>query len=363
MWVRAVPEAKDVVLTIDRWNARPPSGPRLTAMGAVEHDKLTAEPLGWSVDEHLRIIAVAPQLADLISLDGGQLEGQPITRIFRLEDSDDGAMPLLDALASRSGFSGQRVSLRGNGMRLLLDGEVIPGPGGGFAGFEGSAAVVDGESGSSRPVLDGAIQVALRSPLDSIVRSAEQMIGHSEAPVRQEYAAYAADIATAARHLLSVIRSLAEHSGRAGGSRIDVAALTSEAVGLVESAAKERSILIGVQPADMVLAHGESRSVVQVLVNLIGNAVRHSAPGTGITISFENSGGSVRVHVADEGPGIAPEHQQRIFEPFETVKPGGDGIGLGLAIARRLARGMGGDIELKSAPGDGARFTLVLPAA
>jgi signal transduction histidine kinase len=363
MWVRAVPEDNDVILTIDRWTARPPSGPRLTAMGAVEHDKLDAEPLGWSVDEHLRIVAIAPQLANLISSQGEQFEGQPITRIFRLEDSDDGAMPLLDALATRSSFSGQRVSIRGSGARLMLDGQVVPGPDGEFGGFEGSAVALDGEGGSARPVLDGAIQVALRSPLDSIVRSAERMIGHAEAPVRQEYAAYATDIATAARHLLSVIRSLAEHSGRPGGNTIDLAALTSEAVGLVESAAKERSILIGVQPAEMLLAHGESRSVVQVLVNLIGNAVRHSAPGTGVTISFENSGGSVRIHVADEGPGIAPEHQRRIFEPFETVKPGGDGIGLGLAIARRLARGMGGEIELKSVPGDGARFTLVLPAA
>ena len=85
-------------------------------------------------------------------------------------------------------------------------------------------------------------------------------------------------------------------------------------------------------------------------------------PGTAITVSFRNSGGSARVHVADEGPGIAPEQQAKIFEPYETSAPAGEGIGLGLAIARRLARSMGGDIELESAPGQGSRFTLVLPA-
>jgi signal transduction histidine kinase len=222
---------------------------------------------------------------------------------------------------------------------------------------------VEGDDAASRPVLDSAIQTALRSPLDSIVRSAEEMIGQSQAPVRQEYAAYATDIATAARHLLSVIRSLAENADGSGPNQVDLAVLTSEALGLVETAARERSILIAAQPADMLLARGEPRSVVQVLVNLIGNAVRHSPRGTAVTISFENSSGSARVHVADEGPGIAQEDQARIFEPYETAAADGDGIGLGLAIARRLARGMGGDIEVESAPGRGSRFTLVLPAA
>jgi signal transduction histidine kinase len=272
-------------------------------------------------------------------------------------------MPLIDALASRSGFSGQLVSVRSSKARLVLDAEAVVGSAGDFAGFEGSARLVDDDAAESRPVLDSAIQTALRSPLDSIVRSAEEMVGHSEAPVRQEYAAYATDIATAARHLLSVIRSLAEHADNSGANQVNLAVLTSEAVGLVETAARERSIIIGVEPMEMLLARGEPRSVVQVLVNLIGNAVRHSPPATAVTVSFDSSGGSARVHVADEGPGIAPEHQDRIFEPYETAAPAGEGSGLGLAISRRLARAMGGDIELDSAPGQGSRFTLVLPAA
>jgi signal transduction histidine kinase len=273
-------------------------------------------------------------------------------------------MPLIDALASRSGFSGQPVSLRGSGSKLVLDGEAIMGPSGDFAGFEGTARLVDAAAAAAagQPLIDSAIQTALRSPLDSIVRSAEQMIGQSEVPVRQEYADYATDIATAARHLLSVIRSLAEHAEGQGANQVDLAVLTDEAVGLVDTAARERSIIIGVEPVEILLARGEPRSVIQVLVNLIGNAVRHSPPGTAITVSFRNSGGSARVHVADEGPGIAPEQQAKIFEPYETSAPAGEGIGLGLAIARRLARSMGGDIELESAPGQGSRFTLVLPA-
>jgi len=69
------------------------------------------------------------------------------------------------------------------------------------------------------------------------------------------------------------------------------------------------------------------------------------------------------VTVADEGPGVDAEDHQRIFQRFERANAKEGGTGLGLAIARRLARSMGGDVVLESAPGEGARFTLTLPAA
>ena len=111
------------------------------------------------------------------------------------------------------------------------------------------------------------------------------------------------------------------------------------------------------------MAHGDARGVIQILVNLLGNAVRHSPEGGTVTITFDRSEGFARAHVADQGPGIAPEDQQRIFERFERAKGAEGGTGLGLAIARRLAHSMGGDISLESAPGQGARFTLSLPSA
>jgi signal transduction histidine kinase len=77
----------------------------------------------------------------------------------------------------------------------------------------------------------------------------------------------------------------------------------------------------------------------------------------------ERRADKVTVTVADEGPGIAEGDHERIFERYERVGDAPGGIGLGLAISRRLARSMGGDIELQSAPGEGARFTLILPAA
>ena len=93
------------------------------------------------------------------------------------------------------------------------------------------------------------------------------------------------------------------------------------------------------------------------------DAVRHAAPGTAVKISFERSEHAAMVHVSDDGPGIDEADQERIFEPFQKGAHEGEGSGLGLAIARRLARAMGGEIQLRSAPGEGSRFTLVLAVA
>ena len=98
-------------------------------------------------------------------------------------------------------------------------------------------------------------------------------------------------------------------------------------------------------------------------MNLITNAIRYSPEGGQVWIRTEREGDLAAVIVADQGKGIAAGDQDRIFEKFERVDPSEPGgAGLGLYIARRLARAMGGDIAVDSAPGQGARFTFTLPA-
>jgi signal transduction histidine kinase len=364
MWVRAVPEGDEVALTIERWSARPASAPRLAATASAEDEKLLPEALSWAVDDQLRLLSVSPPLAELLGCDLAEAAGQPLTRLFRLHEGGDGEMPLLDALACRTGFSGQRVQIRDGHVELILSGSVALAADGSFAGFEGSAVATHAPAAAAgAPVLDGAIQTALRSPLDRIVQSATEMSQADGEPVSEGYSAYASDIATAARHLLSVIRSLGEQAQVNGVGEIDLVELTSEALALIESAANERRIVIGVQPTDRLVARGESRSVIQILVNLIGNAVRYAPEDSAVTVSFEQSGHAAFVHVADDGPGIPLNDQERIFEAFQKGNEGGEGSGLGLAIARRLARAMNGEVQLQSEAGSGSRFTLVLPAA
>ena len=144
---------------------------------------------------------------------------------------------------------------------------------------------------------------------------------------------------------------------------VDLAALAAEAVIMLESSAEERGVHIDLDRPEPLRAHGQERAVIQILVNSIVNAIRYSPEGGKVRLSFVRTDGAASVTRPDEGPGIAAGDEQRIFERFERAHTKESGTGLGLAISRRLARSMGGDVTLDSAPGEGARFTLTLPAA
>jgi signal transduction histidine kinase len=99
--------------------------------------------------------------------------------------------------------------------------------------------------------------------------------------------------------------------------------------------------------------------VLQIISNLLSNAFRWTPEGGRIELSLSAANGSVSVVVSDTGPGITDEELDRIFRPFWSRD--GGGTGLGLAIARELALALGGRIEVRSQPGVGSRFELVLP--
>ena len=368
LWVRATPEGEEVALSLERWTTRAAAPPRLAALVAHEHEVEAGGAADeWSADEDFAIVSISPGLAEKLGVSPEEAVGQPLTRLFRLEENDDGELPLLAAATSRSEFAGQRARpRRGSDEVLILRGNAVTGPDGRFAGFKGEAVGEGAPSAagarSGMSPLDQVIDEALRSPLDRIIESADGIVQQSEGPLRSDYADYASDIAAAARHLLSVIRSMNGEAAQ-DQDRVDLVALSNEAAGMLESAAEPRAIAIAVEANPPLIARGDARGVIQILVNLVGNAVRHSPDGATVALSFETSEAFASVHVVDQGPGIDPADQQRIFERFERASGSEGGTGLGLAIARRLARSMGGDILLESAPGQGARFTLALPAA
>ncbi|MEO7504154.1 MAG: ATP-binding protein [Sphingomicrobium sp.] len=378
LWVRAEPDGDGVTIRIERWSQRAPTPPRLALVssnGEPEEpeaaDPREADLLHWATDAELHFTRLSPALAALLGTTEEGAAGQPLTRLFRLMEDDDGRMPLLSALAAREEMLGQRAQPRSNpSEELRLSAQPMLDPDGRFTGFTGRA-VRDhdpADTAASPPVaeesllLDHALDEALRSPLDRIISAADRIVERTDGPLRSDYASYAGDIAAAGRHLLSVIRSMTEEAS-ISASAVDMVAVVHEAVGLVEPAAEAGKVEIEVERPELrVLARGEARGIVQILVNILGNAIRHSPNGGTVAIVFELTGPTISVTIADQGPGIDRTDQQRIFERYERVGSDPDGAGLGLAISRRLARSMGGDIALESARGEGARFTLVLPA-
>jgi two-component system OmpR family sensor kinase len=142
-----------------------------------------------------------------------------------------------------------------------------------------------------------------------------------------------------------------------------VETLLSEAVsGLVDGL--DRDIQVAPAPPGEVAADRDR--IVQVIRNLVRNSVEHTAPGGAIRIAAESTAdGSVRISVADDGPGIPAADRERIFVRFHRVEPSRDrrtgGTGLGLAIARAIVEAHGGRIWADDAPEGGARITFELP--
>ena len=367
LWVTATPEGDEVALSLEGWTTRAADGPKLASVIGRGTDASGAPGRNeWATDEELRLLSLSSEFADLLGVDLAEAVGAPLTRVIRLEDDESGEMPLVSALATRRSFEGQRASSRSDdGRAVVLNGEVVTAADGSFAGFRGTArsAKESAETRSTRSLgFDRGLEALLRSPLDRIIESAEGIVARADGPLRSDYASYGTDIASAARHLLSVLQAMSEDPAQAH-DLIDLAALAAEAVIMLESSAQERGIEIELDRPDPLRVHGQERAVIQILVNLISNAIRYSPEGANVRLSFVRTAGAASVTVADEGHGIAAADEQRIFERFERAHTKEGGTGLGLAISRRLARSMGGDVTLDSTPGTGARFTLTLPAA
>ncbi len=144
---------------------------------------------------------------------------------------------------------------------------------------------------------------------------------------------------------------------------IDVGELVEATTRGLTPVLSEKGVALACEAADELPAvHGDPQRLRQVLVNLVGNAADASTPGTQITVRAKPADESrVAIEVEDHGRGIQADDLPRIFEPFFTTRP--DGTGLGLAICHKVVRAHGGDIQVRSTPGAGSTFTILLPAA
>lgn len=384
--VQARPDGEMVHLAIDGWHRRslPTAAPAALSGERAQYYAKVENEGSWECDAALRICELALPLARLANLRVADMQDQPLTRLFRLLEDDAGDLPILTALAKRSAFIGQCVELRANPeIRLWLSGEAKQGTDGQFAGYAGGYAFVEPQHAALHAKAAYEVErveavpfaeqldAALRQPIARIIANADQISARSNGPIRQDYASYANDISAAGRHLLGLINDISDMQAVEqqdfldGMETVDLADLTRRAAGLLKVRAADQSVRIDAPPLDEAIeAKGDFRRVLQIIVNLLSNAVRYSPRGSSIWIRTEIEGDLAAVIVADQGKGIAVADQARIFEKFERLDPSEPGgTGLGLYISRRLARAMGGDINVDSAPGQGSRFVLTLPLA
>ena len=288
---------------------------------------------------------------------------------------------LLEAVAERQPIRNQRMREKIGAQRLfVMQGEPLIDKAGLFAGYRFTAAEDEPEAPSSdagqasgKLISDSLFGMqlgpALRQPLGKIIANAETISAKLEGPLRGDYASYAKDIASAGRHLLDLVNDLSDLEAierpdfTVAGDDIDLVDLAHRAAGLLAVKAADHQIRLELPDQDQKLpASGEFRRSLQILVNLIGNAIRYSPDGSVIKLSVSADQGLARISVSDQGAGIAAEDQERIFEKFERLGRSGDGgSGLGLFISRRLAGAMGGSLTVKSAANKGSTFTLSLP--
>jgi signal transduction histidine kinase/CheY-like chemotaxis protein len=209
----------------------------------------------------------------------------------------------------------------------------------------------------------------LRTPLNAILGFGQLLgMGHLDDDQREGVD----HIMRAGRHLLDLINEVLDLSRIDTGGLslslepVNVDELVADAVSLVGPMGAERRMALRSEREDAA-AHvlADRQRVKQVLVNLLANAVKYSAPGSMTTVLAERAAdGRIRITVADTGPGIAPEMLSRLFSPFDRLgaEAGAtEGTGLGLALSKALVEAMGGTIGVESTVGVGSRFWFELP--
>ena len=228
-----------------------------------------------------------------------------------------------------------------------------------------------GKATSGTRLVGREVAPALRQPISRIIANAESIRTRLAGPLADDYADYASEITAAGQHLLGLLDDLSDlevvesPDFSTAPDRIDLMEVARQAAGILSVRGKEKGIrLVLPNGTDGLEATAEFRRVLQILLNLLGNAIAYSPSGSEVWVRIEPHEGKPRVTVADQGPGLSEEDAGRIFDKFERLGRSGDGgSGLGLYISRRLARAMGGDLSVEAAPGQGARFMLDLPAA
>ncbi len=211
----------------------------------------------------------------------------------------------------------------------------------------------------------------LRTPLTAIRTSAGLLLDPGLEPSDSQRRQLLGTIGRSADRMQQLLTELLDLARLRAGAiemasdRFDARELARDVAVAVEPMAAARQQLVRLElPDERLAVSGDRRRLEQALLNLVTNAQKFSPSGRDVTISVDRHGDRVRWTVADEGPGIGPDEQERLFERFFVGAPdrsGRGGTGIGLPTALAIAQAHGGTIEVESEPGRGSIFRLAVP--
>jgi signal transduction histidine kinase len=213
----------------------------------------------------------------------------------------------------------------------------------------------------------------LRTPLNAIIGYTELIIDSVYGETPEKVQAVLKRIERNGRHLLGLINDVLDFSKiEAGQLKLEFADYSMRDIvhnvfGAVEPLATKKNLKFKVDiPPDMPAGRGDERKLTQVLLNLVGNAIKFTDAGE-VAIRVGQPNGAFSVSVHDTGPGIPKADQERLFEEFQqadnSITKAKGGTGLGLAISRRIIEMHGGRLWVDSSPGKGSTFTFEIPAS
>jgi PAS domain S-box-containing protein len=215
----------------------------------------------------------------------------------------------------------------------------------------------------------------LRTPLNAVLGFTQLLEMDRSDPLSAGQARRMQRVRESGAHLLQMIGDLLDLTRIESGNfplavqAVPLAAALAEAVAMLQPAAVASGVQVSTELAAPVAAQALSADPTrlrQVLLNLLGNAIKYNLPGGQVVLAARPAdAGSVMLSVSDTGPGIAAADLPRVFEPFfraDAARHASDGAGIGLALSRALVEQMGGQISVVSTPGVGSTFSVLLPS-
>jgi signal transduction histidine kinase len=212
----------------------------------------------------------------------------------------------------------------------------------------------------------------LRTPLQAALGFAQLLRSGVFGPINQDQSDALSRVERSQTHLARLIDDILDFARlEAGRVRVVLEAVPAQEIiddvmPLVEPQAAPKQLSITAEPADGLVVAVDRQRMRQIMLNLVGNAIKFTNPGGAIRLTARAEANRVRFEVQDNGLGIPADRHKEIFEPFvqvdDTLTRTASGAGLGLAISRDLARAMGGELSVQSEPGKGSVFSVSFPA-